>query len=344
MTDDARLIADSAIEFAKGSGGLARARTVRDNSPQFDQRVWQQIAELGWLSILVPERLDGLGLGVQAMCALLESVGRTLLPEPLVSAIAAGGFLVECGSAETADLLAELTAGRRLVLAAPVPSSAAFPLRLSHVPDCYDGATILVAHGDGRSFEVRVIEIGMPGTAVETAECVDGSLLSELVIGEPGWSGAHCVALGTDARAAWEKTRDVMQLGYSAFLVGLMDASLEIAIDYMQIRKQFGTAIGTFQALQHRAASAHVDIVSSRALLYEACTAFATGSRARAACAAKARASAAALRVTKECIQFHGAIGFADEHDIGLYLRKAMTIAARQGGEMQQKLRYSQLT
>jgi alkylation response protein AidB-like acyl-CoA dehydrogenase len=134
-----------------------------------------------------------------------------------------------------------------------------------------------------------------------------------------------------------------MLLGYSAFLVGLMDEALKITIGYMNMRKQFGTPIGAFQALQHRAASCYVDIVASRALVLEACRAFSTGMRSRAACAAKARASAAALRVIKECVQFHGAIGFADEHDIGLYLRKAVTISARLGGELQQKLRFADL-
>jgi alkylation response protein AidB-like acyl-CoA dehydrogenase len=344
MTDNARMIADSAIEFAKGSGGLVRARAVRDNWPHFDRDSWQQIAGLGWLGIIVPETHDGLGLGPHDMCVLLESVGRMLLPEPLAPAIAAAGLLAESGAAGAGQALSDLANGDQLWLMAPSSATPAFPVKLAHVADCYPGTRLIVASGHGATFEVRAIDTGAAGVAVRTDECVDGSLLSDIVIEQAAWNAAPAIAGGPAAQGAWAKACDTMLLGHSAYLVGLMDEALRMAIDYMKIRTQFGTPIGTFQALQHRAASCHVDIVASRALLYEACTAFNTEARARAACAAKARASAAALRVTKECIQFHGAIGFADEHDIGLYLRKAMTIAARQGGEMQQKLRYTGLS
>ncbi len=342
-TDEIRLIADSAFEFTAGSGGLARARAVRDKWPYFDKDVWDQIAGLGWLGIAVPEKCQGLGLGTRAMCALLESVGRKLLPEPLMLAMASAAFLAEAGTGDAANVLVDLLEGTQLTVMSPVTACLPFPLKLSHVSDCHAAATVLVAQGEGNLFEVRAIVPGSPGITIRNSGCVDGSTLSDIVIEQQAWAGAPLVAAGMHAEAAWEKACDMLLLGDSAYLVGLMDAALQMTIEYMKIRKQFGTPIGTFQALQHRAASAYVDIVSTRALVYEACNAFETASRARAACAAKARASAAALRVTKECIQFHGAIGFADEHDIGLFLRRAMAIAARQGGEMAQKLRYAGL-
>jgi alkylation response protein AidB-like acyl-CoA dehydrogenase len=90
--------------------------------------------------------------------------------------------------------------------------------------------------------------------------------------------------------------------------------------------------IGSFQALQHRAASAYVDVVSSRSLVREAVRAAGTERQTAAAAAAKTYASNAALRVTREAIQLHGAIGFTDEHDIGLYHRRAMALVAADGG------------
>ncbi|OWW22066.1 acyl-CoA dehydrogenase family protein [Noviherbaspirillum denitrificans] len=343
MTDEMRLIADSAFEFTTGSGGLARARAVRDKWPHFDKETWEQIADLGWLGVAVPEKSQGLGLGVRAVCTLLESVSRKLLPEPLVPALASAAFLADAGAAEARGLLADLMEGRKLVVMCAARASGSFPLRLANVPDCHSGATVLVAQGEGNQFDVRAIVPGGDGCAIRSAACVDGSTLSEIVVQQQEWSRAVRVAAGMQAQQAWEKACDMMLLGDSAYLVGLMDAALQMAIDYMKMRKQFNTPIGAFQALQHRAATAHIDVVASRALVVEACRAFDTPSRARAACAAKARASAAALRVTKECIQFHGAIGFADEHDIGLFLRRAMAVASRQGGEMAQKLRYGAL-
>lgn len=341
--DNARMIADSAAEFAKGSGGVARARAVRDQALPFDQAAWQQIVELGWLGMLVPETHNGLGLEERDMCALLESVGRVLLPEPLVPAIAAGRLLATCDSRDANAALAGLLTGSRLWTMAVAPSVASSGVIMRHVADCHPGMGLLVAHGAGAGFELRVTDTVADGVALHNAACVDGSTLADISITASAWKEAPICAAGSTAQTAWNRAHDTMLLGYAAYLVGLMDEALHIAVEYMKVRKQFGAPIGSFQALQHRAASCHVDVVASRALVYEACKAFGTGRQAWAACAAKARASAAALRVTKEAVQFHGAIGFADEHDIGLYLRRAMTIGARLGGEMQQKLRLDML-
>jgi alkylation response protein AidB-like acyl-CoA dehydrogenase len=123
-------------------------------------------------------------------------------------------------------------------------------------------------------------------------------------------------------------------------MVGLMHEALQITLGYMALRKQFGQPIGAFQALQHRAASCYVSMVSTRATVHEACRSLAQPALLhRAAAIAKAAVSDAALHVTKECVQFHGAIGFTDEHDIGLFLRRAMTLAARQGNARDQRAR-----
>jgi alkylation response protein AidB-like acyl-CoA dehydrogenase len=345
VSDNARLVADSALDFAKGSGGISRARAVRDNRSHLDKDVWKDIVDLGWLGIGVSEDHGGLGLGADVTCALLESVGRMLLPEPVVSSIAAAILLAECDTGTAADLLAELMAGKRLCVPVKAKSTMQnYPLQLMQVPDCNAGANLLLAQGKGDAFQLRAVDINTTGVRMRMAECVDGSLLSDLVIEQSAWTQSTLIAQGPLGQSAFDKACDMMLLGYSAYLVGLMDEALQLTISYMKLRSQFGSPIGAFQALQHRAASCHVDIASCRALVYEACNAFHTGMRARAAAAAKARSSGAALRVTKECVQFHGAIGFADEHDIGLYLRKAATFAARQGGEMEHKLRYAELT
>ncbi|MGK6305770.1 acyl-CoA dehydrogenase family protein [Variovorax sp. DT-64] len=132
--------------------------------------------------------------------------------------------------------------------------------------------------------------------------------------------------------AAWKQGRNLQRLGDAAYLCGLMDAALQLALDYMRLRRQFGVPIGSFQALQHRASAAHVDASATRALVHEAARAFGSVRETWAAAASVHRAAAAALRVAKEVVQFHGAVGFADEHDAGLYLRRAMTVGARHAG------------
>ncbi len=117
-----------------------------------------------------------------------------------------------------------------------------------------------------------------------------------------------------------------------------MESALKLALDYLRLRHQFGVAIGSFQALQHRAASCHVDAQATQALVGEAASALGGPRGAWAAAASLHRAAAAALRITQEVVQFHGAIGFADEHDAGLYLRRAMALSARHARDVRAQL------
>jgi alkylation response protein AidB-like acyl-CoA dehydrogenase len=341
LSETARHIAESAQKFARDSGGVQRARAMRDRATQLDLQVWRQISDLGWPGIRAAEQHGGLGLDAGAAAALIESVGKVIFPEPVVSAIAAAGLLSDCATESSVEMLSQLLSGKRLFVPANITEEAPeSDLKLSRVADCNDNVCLLVARNASDRFEMRAINVRADGVSTIGAACVDGSVLSAVTVTRNAWNRAGIVAQGASARTAFDRATDLMLLGYSAYLVGLMHEALEITLDYLKVRTQFRTPIGSFQALQHRAASCHVDIVSSRALLYEAARAFDTPARARAAAAVKARTSAAALRVTKECVQFHGAIGFADEHDIGLYLRKAMTVAARQGGEAKQKARF----
>lgn len=346
ISETARHVADSALEFGRNMGGVKRARVMRDRGTQLDANVWQQIAALGWIGMQVSEERGGLGMEAEALAALLESAGSVLLPEPILPAIAAARLLSECTTPAAESLLAQLVAGE--VLCLPVQAhqtdrSADAVAQLTRVPDCHATARLLVASGAGKTFKIRLLENDASGLHVASNPCVDGSTLSTCTISKKAWSAAPVIGSGVAVQTAFERAGDSMLLGYSAYLVGLMHEALQLALDYMKVRSQFGTQIGAFQALQHRAASCHVDILASRALVYETARAFDTPARARAAAIAKARTSAAALRVTKECVQFHGAIGFTDEHDIGLFLRKAMAISARHGGEAKQKTRLAEL-
>ena len=358
LTESARMILDSAIEFAEGSGGALRARVMRDKFTQLDRRTWQQILGLGWPLVAVAEEHGGLALGMDCMAALAEGTSRMLLPEPLMANVVGAALLSACaanpgnggngGNAQAAGhaahaLLAELMDGARLAVPVFPVTRGKAPLLLKHVPDCYAGATLLLAKDNAKRFCIRAIPIDTAGVTLQSAACVDGSMLSDVEVTAPAWDGAVTIAEGSGARAAFALAHDSLLISYAAALVGVMDEALQQTIEYMKVRQQFGTPIGAFQALQHRAASCHVEIQAARALVYEACKATEPALRAKAAIAAKARASAAGLRVTKECVQFHGAIGFADEHNIGLYLKKAMALSARLGGEAQQRARYAAL-
>jgi alkylation response protein AidB-like acyl-CoA dehydrogenase len=141
-----------------------------------------------------------------------------------------------------------------------------------------------------------------------------------------------------------DRVHDLVSLGQGAELVGVMDHAFGIALDYLKTRVQFDKKIGGFQALQHRAVDEYMEVEIARALVFQVAAAFDRGQgNAAMAAAVKTRASAAALRVCKTALQFHGAMGYTDEHDIGLYLKRAMVLVAQFGNEAQSRRRFAQL-
>jgi hypothetical protein len=138
--------------------------------------------------------------------------------------------------------------------------------------------------------------------------------------------------------------RDLVLLGQGAELVGVMDRAFALALEYLKTRVQFDKKIGSFQALQHRAVDEYMEVEIARSLVFQVAAAYDRGqANAAMAAAVKARASAAALRVCKTALQFHGAMGYTDEHDIGLYLKRAMVLAAQFGNEAQSRRRFARL-
>ena len=133
----------------------------------------------------------------------------------------------------------------------------------------------------------------------------------------------------------------------AAELAGVADRALEMSLDYLRTRVQFGRPIGAFQALQHRAVDLHIHRELASAVLEEALAVLDRGpaapARAAAASRLKARCAEAATRITREAIQFHGAIGFTDDFDVGLYLKRALVLTAWLGSATWHRRRYARL-
>jgi len=341
LREQLHMIRESAADFSAAYGGPPRARQISKNGAAWEPGGWKAMAELGWMGILVPETAGGLSLGPSAMCVVLEECGRALLMQPLTAGLVSASVLAEAmtnssGAPEVADMAAKaltalLTGDGHIVYAEADGGSntGGGELNLSLVPDGNTAAQCLVARGKGADFELRLLRADVPGLDVSTRSAVDGSGLADMVVKQAAWAEAPRLLHGTQGQLAWLRGRGLAWLGDAAYLCGLAEAALRLALDYMRVRCQFGAPIGSFQALQHRAADCHVDVISSHALVHEAARAWDTPLAAWAAAAAVHRAAETTLRVTKEAVQFHGAIGFADEHDAGLYLRRAMTVGAR---------------
>ncbi len=327
-----RMVRDSAAGIADG---VARARSQRFTMPDFSTEVWRQMGELGWIGLAVPEAAGGSGLGMAEMCALCEELGRALSPEPLIGAALSAALLAEAGERE---VLAKLLAGKALVLTAwqdrantLTPCVAADTVR-RFIPMGAGATHFLVPIGDG----LQLVEAAACETAHEATH--DGGHLTTLRAPAGKVVGSAALAPALD-RAA---------LATAAYLLGGMEAGFALTLEYLQTRQQFGKIIGTFQALQHKAADTKMQVALTRAAVEQAAAGMDAGASGDEAAAlvsrAKARASEAAMLVGQACVQLSGGIGYTDQYDVGLYLRKAMVLAPMFGGATLHRARFMALS
>lgn len=327
-----RMVAQSAADFAQATGGASHARKVSDGAPVWNLEDWRAMVELGWLGIAVSEEAGGLGLDATAISAVAAECGRALLMPPIAAALAGAYLLAEVSgkSPDAARAFESLMNGDECVAFAEAQDAPAGDhVRITLVADGDSAKWWLVARGEGPGFEVRLIRADQRELRLSARMAVDGSHLANALVERVIWDQSALLLDGEAGYAVWLGARSLLWIAEAAYLAGLTDSALRLAVEYMSVRKQFGVPIGSFQALQHRAADCYVDVKASGALVNEAARAWKTPQGVWAAAAAIHRAAETSLRVTKEVVQFHGAIGFADEHDAGLYLRRAMSVGAR---------------
>ena len=186
----------------------------------------------------------------------------------------------------------------------------------------------------------------VPSAAAEiaTTRTVDGGLWGEVSLAGVQVPGEHVVAGPNRAPELCAGVIDAMLIALGAELLGVAGAALDMAVEYLKVREQFDRPIGSFQALQHRAVNDYVEVESTRSLVFQAAEAADRGRGTSAmASAVKAKASAGALIVAKSAIQMHGGIGFTDEHDVGLHLKRAMALSAQYGNASAHRARYARL-
>jgi alkylation response protein AidB-like acyl-CoA dehydrogenase len=334
---DLRLLVESAAGIAPRDGDLKAVRRLRFTKPGIDRARWAEIAAMGWLGLRLPEAQGGAALGMTAYAGLCGEIGAALLPEPVIEACLALDLMGEAAPPEALS-------GARLILPAwmdgpdglgPVGGIAEHGGRItgarSFVPLAAAADAFLVVATEG----CFLVEAGAPGLTLTCEDTLDGGHLGRLVLAD-----VPARRLPAPRAAPFEAAA----LATSAALLGLMERAFAATLDYLKTRVQFGQPIGHFQALQHRAVDLRIEIGLTQATLRDAAAAMDAGEESRTLVSrAKARAATAALAVTREAVQMHGAIGYTDEADIGLFLRRAMVLAPRYGSAAFHRARYAGL-
>ncbi len=364
----AALLAQSVGDFVKRGADLPRVRALAQTHAEFDRAQWKQLAELGWLGVLAPESCGGLGLGLAEAAIVAEGLGRALTPEPYtaVAVLAARALEYSADTPLRNELLSGLVSGEGIpMVACHEQADDVAATRIATTATPFEGGfrvngqkqfVIGAAGADGyivsaqAAGELQLLWIPRDAAAcaTELIALADGRSYGTVTLRDVAVPRDHVLASGKAARGALARALDHAAAIASAELVGVMKCAHEMSLEYMKTRVQFGKAIGSFQALQHRAVDLYIQQELADAVLREVVAQLDAAPddhmRALHASRAKSRCADAALAITRAAIQFHGAIGFTEDCDVGLYVKRAMTLSAWLGNGRAHRMRYAQLS
>lgn len=331
LSESQQLLKDNARKFFAGECPMTEVRRIMETDTAYDAALWAKMAEQGYTGIIFPEEYGGVGLGKVEFILLMEEAGRALVPGPFFSTVALAGTLIDAVAKpeQKKRYLAPICVGEaRSTVAILEPSASWNPEdvqitaangRLTgeklFVPDAMVADFIIVVARDG----IFAVDRNAPGMTIERMEAMDLTRKSYSV----RFSGTPAQRLGDAAGLA--PALDVAAAALAAEMVGGMQRTLDVTVEYAKTRKQFGKPIGMFQAVQHQCADMYVETESARSAAYYAAWALEENASdaAVAVSIAKMYASDAARTVGNRGIQIHGGMGFTWENDLHLYYRRA---------------------
>lgn len=354
-------------EFMEAAAGilaqvspLGRLRELRGASPGWDTTTWKALAEAGWTSVTVPEHLGGLGLDAEVLGAIATAVGESPLPEPYLGAGALAALVLPAfaDNALARDLLDDVISGSAVLglawqenpgelIPTSVSTSASIEGDRVRLVGCKRWVSPVGAAGwlvHARRGELPTLVWLRPddaGVTVETEQRADGSLLCTLQM-DVVVSATRIVAEGEAVDRVCQQALETTRLLQCSELYGIARRVFCMTLDYLKTRVQFGRPIGANQALQHRMVDAYVGVMACGALLADSYREISEdpGALARVAALAKSRIAERVIALCREAVQLHGAIGYTDEYDIGIYLKRALHLASWLGSPRTLQARY----
>jgi alkylation response protein AidB-like acyl-CoA dehydrogenase len=364
LDPDQQMLAKTVANFAKNESPVARFRMLRDDEIGYDPAVWQKMGELGWLGIPFSESLGGFGGGFVECAIVLENLASTLVPEPYLASVVLGGMtLARAGNAaqheayltpmiegETSLALACSEAQSRYDVGAVETTAApdAAGYRISGekvwVLNGHHADQLIVSAKAPGGVSLFVVPRDAAGVSVRVAKTIDGHKAAFIRFED--------VAVGEDARLGEEgsgagvldRTMDFAAAAAVAEGVGIASTMLQMTVDYLGTREQFGVKIGSFQALRHRAVDMYAETELLRSISMAAMVRADEDDasvRRGDISAAKYQLATGGIWVAQQSLQLHGGIGVTDEHDIGLYFKRMYALNALFGDQEHHVARFA---
>jgi alkylation response protein AidB-like acyl-CoA dehydrogenase len=372
LSEEQTMIRDGAKSWVQEKSPVTAFRKLRDsgNPDGFDRAAWKEMAEMGWAGILIPEEFGGTGLGYLTLGLVLEETGRTLTASPLVSTAltATTALLLGANDAQKKKYLPQIAEGKLIATLAVdegphhAPEKIAFQAEKSgsgyklngkknFVLDGGVAGLIIVAArtsgkpGDKNGITLFLVDGKANGLSREKLKTVDSRGVANLTFANVEVGADAILGSADQGDGLLEATLDRARVGLAAEMLGHAMQSFDVTLDYLKTRVQFGQVIGTFQALQHRAAKMFTDLELARSCVEGALQAIDRDANdvAQLASLAKAKVGDLVHLVSNEMVQMHGGIGMTDAHDAGLYLKRARAQEATFGGSSFHRDRYATL-
>ncbi len=372
LNEEQTMLRDAAKSWVQEKSPVTAFRKMRDSGVElgYDANAWNEMAEMGWAGVIIPEEYGGSDFGYLSMGLILEETGRTLTASPLLasglataSALVLGGsdaqkseWLPKIAGGEVVGALAidegahhapekvalkaeksgsgyKLSGSKSFVLEGMAAGLLVVSARTSGKPGDTDGITLFLVAGDAKGVSRKRLHLadsrGAANITFDGVEVGEDAVLGEV---DKGY-------------ALLEKTLDRARAGLCAEMLGSALQAFEITLDYLKVRVQFGQVIGSFQALQHRAAKMFTDLELARSAVEAALQAIDadTPDVPELVSLAKAKMGDVFHLVSNEMVQMHGGIGMTDAHDAGFYMKRARAAEAAFGNQGYHRDRYARI-
>jgi len=373
LSEEQELIAQSVRTYFARESPVGRMRQIRDgrDATGFSRPLWKAMAGLGWPGMAVSEQFGGSGFGSSELGIIAEQCGRSLAPEPFFSTALLGASAISVGAsqAQQTAILPALARGELILSLAWQESARFHPTRIAttavsdgsgfrlhgekrFVPDAHVADQLVVVArtmGDPDAptgLTVFLVDARAPGVSITRTSQIDGRNSGIVRLTDVSTGGDSILGALHGGAEVLDHLLDRGSAFLASELVGISLEAFDRTLRYLKDREQFGVRIGSFQALQHRAARLFCECEMAVSVARAAHWALdhQSSDRSLIASAAKAKCCEVAAQVTNESIQMHGGIGMTDDHDIGLYLKRARVISSMLGDQYFHRARFAALS
>ncbi|WP_371185602.1 acyl-CoA dehydrogenase family protein [Thalassotalea maritima] len=374
LNEEERMLADSAKEFIQDLSPIAAQRELRDNpnADKFDQNVWQQVIEMGWPAMPFAEEYEGFDFSAKGLAVIFEQLGSNLCALPMLSSVVLAGGLIERHATQEhkKELLPSIISGQLRLAVALDEGAHHNPANIqttfeeteagytvsgtkTMVIDANgaDGFVVVARAKDSDAYRLFYLASDTSNINLSARELIDSRNYAQVSLADVNVAKSALLSSAELSLDDLQQSLDVARCCVAAEILGACQNLFDTTVEYLKTRVQFAAPIGSFQALQHRAAWLYSELEVARSCVLHAAESIDKAKAeqlspeklAKAVSLAMYKVSVMADKVSSEAVQMHGGIGVTDELDIGLLLKRVRVAQAILGDRAYHQQRYAQI-